>query len=108
VVSGYTEVYRRFPKDQVSGTGPMSWVQVRGTGLSGDNPFSTFDSDSAPNSGRTPVPILEVHLPVPNSALLPHLFRNSDVRTASEAKRATGTRHQGTGVSRPISLVSTE
>jgi hypothetical protein len=37
---------------------------------------------------RTPVPIPEVHLPVPTSALLPHLFRNSDVGTASEAKRA--------------------
>jgi hypothetical protein len=37
---------------------------------------------------RTPVPIPEVHLPVRNSASLPHLFRNSDVGTASGVKRA--------------------
>jgi hypothetical protein len=38
---------------------------------------------------RTLVPIPEVHLPVRNSASLPHLFCNSDVGTASEVKRAT-------------------
>jgi hypothetical protein len=36
---------------------------------------------------RSPVPIPEVHLPVPNSAPPLHLFRNSEVGTASEAKR---------------------
>jgi hypothetical protein len=33
VISGYTEVYRRCPKDRVPGTGPMAQVRVRGTGL---------------------------------------------------------------------------
>jgi hypothetical protein len=33
VISRYTKVYRRCLKDRVRGMGPMSQVQVRGTGL---------------------------------------------------------------------------
>jgi hypothetical protein len=41
VISAYTEVYQRCPKDQVPETGPMSWVRVRGMAL---NRNSTSDS----------------------------------------------------------------
>jgi hypothetical protein len=36
---------------------------------------------------RTPVPIPELHLPVPNSDPPPHLVRSSEVGTASEVKQ---------------------
>jgi hypothetical protein len=38
---------------------------------------------------RTPVPIPELHLPVPNSDPPPHLVCSSEVGTASDAKRVT-------------------
>jgi hypothetical protein len=47
---------------------------------------------------QTPVPIPEVHPLVPNPAPPLHLFCNSEVRTASEAKQATwyaGSRYRG-------------
>jgi hypothetical protein len=69
----------RTPSSSSSGSGKYSCQSCQGT---------TPSPLPIPILLRNPVPIPEVHLPVPNSAPLPHLFRNSYVRTASEAKRA--------------------
>jgi hypothetical protein len=79
----------------------------RGGVMSGDNPFSASDSDS---ELRSELRFLFRRFTFQFRTLI--RFRTSSTIPTSELPRKQskplGTRHQGTGVSRPISLVSTE
>jgi hypothetical protein len=58
-ISGYTEVYRRFPKDRVLGTGPMARVRVRGTGLNSEPEYEISEIlDSKTDRRRRPCDLL--------------------------------------------------